>query len=434
MTETAVRQRATSLRYDGLEVFGDSLVAHYDLDGRTFQETVVFEGVATLQRPEVVALAQLWYLLAGLSYYKAGAATRLDLAHTPVGPAGRALLAAALHDGLGEFAYKNQLKLDDVEIVGGLNEGTVALVDADRRRVLTPFGGGIDSVVTVSTLAEQVDQKLFVVSPPSGRFTPLEATAAVTNLSVARATRVLDPALLAKDPTFFNGHVPVTAMITLLATVAAVADGRGGVAMSNEHSASVPNLQWNGRDINHQWSKSWIAEQLIADAVNEAVGPLFVVASVLRARSELWVAKEFAQLSEFHATFRSCNRAYAQQLENRAPNWCGECDKCLFIHLVLAPFIERHHLAELLGVEPLADPKRHDQLRTLIGLGEQRKPFECVGDPTECAVALSAVAADAAWRDEQNVAELASLVSVDVTLDDLMEPQGVNRVPAEWIR
>ena len=32
-------------------------------------------------------------------------------------------------------------------------------------------------------------------------------------------------------------------MVTLLAVIAAVSSGRGGVVMSNEHSASEPNLR-----------------------------------------------------------------------------------------------------------------------------------------------------------------------------------------------
>ena len=61
-------------------------------------------------------------------------------------------------------------------------------------------------------------------------------------------------------------------MVTLLAAVAAAATGRGGVVMSNEHSASAANLRWGDLEVNHQWSKSYDAEILIADAISERVG------------------------------------------------------------------------------------------------------------------------------------------------------------------
>ncbi len=176
-----MKSRAELFRYVELDVTSDTLTATYELDDRTFVETVAFEGVKSLETPAVVALAQLWYLIAGLSYYKAGAARRIDVGTTPLGTQGRRLLKAALSDGLGEFAYRNQLPLSDVTIEGrtGVEPYEPFL---DSNRVLTPFGGGIDSVVTVEQLRPHVDQALFVVSPSAGRFAPLEATAAVTGL------------------------------------------------------------------------------------------------------------------------------------------------------------------------------------------------------------------------------------------------------------
>ena len=424
--------RAETFRYLGLEVDDRTLSGHYELDGRHFVEVVTFENTGALRRPALVAVAELWYLLAGLSYYKAGAATRIDLGDTPVGPRARALFDAALHDGLGEFAYRNNLLLDDVEVVGGRDAETY-MPAIDPTRVLIPFGGGIDSVVTVSSLAH-LDRSLFIMSPASGRFAPLEATAAVARLDVVRATRQLDPQILRGDDNFFNGHVPVTAMVTLLAAVAALASGHGAVAMSNEHSASAANLRWRDRDINHQWSKSWAAEVLLSDALGERVGPDFVVASFLRDRSELWVAQQFAQAREFHGVFRSCNRAFSQRPGERAANWCGECDKCLFINLILAPFIGRDDLRHIFLGEPIANPRLDEALRSLVGLGLQHKPFECVGDPDESAVALRSVSQSPSWRDVTRLAELARLTSPDREFDELLQPQGPSRVPAHWLR
>ena len=428
-----MKQRAELFTYVDLDVTTDSLVATYDLDGRVFREVVTFEGVGALNEPAVLAIAQLWFLLAGLSYYKAGAAKRIDVGATPLGAHGRRLLEAALHDGLGEYSFRNDLPLDDVVIVGGTPVTQVEPF-VDPNRILTPFGGGIDSVVTVTELNPRLEQALFVVSPSSGRFEPLEQTAAVTGLEIVRASRTLDPALLGGDESFFNGHVPVTAMVTLLAAVAAVATGRGGVALSNEHSSSVANLRWDDREINHQWSKSLDAERRIADAIAERVGETLVVASFLRDRSELWVAKVFSEQTSFHQVFRSCNRAFAQVAERRAATWCGECDKCLFVNLVLAPFLSRSALRTIFSSEPLSDPLREAQLRTLVGIGLDHKPFECVGDPDESAVALRDVAANDEWQDVALLRELARQVDTESDLSALLSPEGPSRVPAHWLR
>lgn len=424
-------ERATLFTYAGLEVSADRLVGHYELDGRRFREEVAFEGVGDLRAGAVPALASLWYAVAGLSYYKLGAPARVDLGTGPLGPQGLELLRAALVDGLGEFAYRNDLDLADVELAEGdaAWRGPAPHSDVDPSRALTPFGGGIDSVVTVESVP--LDQALFVVSPSTGRFAALEATAARTGRPIVRAARTLDPGLASAHG--FAGHVPVTAMVALLGAVAAVASGRGAVVMSNERSASVPNLEWRGRAVNHQWSKSLAAEDLIAAAVAEAAEGA-VVASALRDRSELWVARRFAGLPQYHSAFRSCNRAFAQDPARRLDHWCLECDKCLFVALVLAPFVPRADLAAVLGGEPLADPARLPQLRTLVGLGESHKPFECVGDPDESAAALAAVAASPEWADVPALRELAARADGPAQLAAHREVEGVTRAPAGWIR
>jgi hypothetical protein len=427
------KQRAELFRYVALEVEKTTLKGTYELDGQTFVESVTFDGVASLDTPAVTAVAQLWFLLAGLSYYKAGAARRVDVGSTPLGVKGRALLEAALHEGLAEFAFRNELSLADVVIAGGV--ATTTYVPAiDPERVLIPFGGGIDSIVTTTQLASHLERTLFVVSPASGPFAPLEATAMVTGLDIVRATRVLDEKILARDNARFNGHVPVTAMVTLLAAVGALASGRGGVVMSNEHSASLANLRWRDLDVNHQWSKSWGAEQLMAEALSERVGAEFVVASFLRDRSEVWVAQEFSHLNTYHHVFRSCNRAFRQERDQRLDTWCGVCDKCLFTNLMLAPFIPRAALYEIFQHEPLSDPAREAQLRVLVGAGVDFKPFECVGDPDESAVALAKVAQMSEWSDVELLTTLAEEVRPDRTFEELLESQGPRRVPAHWLR
>jgi hypothetical protein len=204
--------------------------------------------------------------------------------------------------------------------------------------------------------------------------------------------------------------------------------------MSNEHSSSAPNILWYDQEINHQWSKSWVAEELIGDAVRERIGDEFVVASFLRDRSELWVAKIFAGQRKFHHVFRSCNRAFTQASDERARNWCGKCDKCLFIDLILAPFLSRAALLEIFASEPVADPALHDQLRALVGVGLDHKPFECVGDPDESAVALQRMSELEEWADVAFIGELATLASPDREFDELLEREGPSRVPAHWFR
>jgi hypothetical protein len=82
----------------------------------------------------------------------------------------------------------------------------------------------------------------------------------------------------------------------------------------------------------------------------------------------------------------------------------------------------------------LSDPAREDQLRVLVGAGVDFKPFECVGDPDESAVALQKVSGLDDWRDVEMLGELAREVSQDRTFDELLDSQGPSRVPAHWLR
>ena len=255
--------------------------------------------------------------------------------------------------------------------------------------------------MTVESLAaDHPDAALCVVEPPGDRFAAIEDAAAVTGLPVTRVARQLDPLVRrSAELGFLNGHVPVTAIITAAALVAAVLERRDAVVLSNEWSASVPTLVADGLAVNHQWSKSEEFERAFGDLVLAALGPGISVFSYLRPRSELWVAQQFAELTRYHRAFRSCNRAFHQDPAQRLDHWCGRCDKCCFIDLVLAPFMDRAELeAVFAGDEPLQNPANEERFRALLGLGAGAKPFECVGDIDECRAAtlLAARRADRA--------------------------------------
>ena len=236
---------------------------------------------------------------------------------------------------------------------------------------------------------------------------------------------------------FLNGHVPVTAIVTAAAIVAAVLDGRDAVVLSNEWSASVPTLVVEGRPVNHQWSKGDEFEHDLGELVAATFGPGFDVFSYLRPRTELWVARRFAELTDHHGTFRSCNRAFHQDPAQRLDHWCGVCDKCCFIDLILAPSMGADALAAVFGgSEPLDNPANHARFRTLLGFEADTKPFECVGDVDECRAALRLTAR----RDDRADAVLVHdlLAEVDAAFpstgsdDVLLEPRGPHRIPDRY--
>lgn len=435
-------RRAGAFRYDEFDFDGRTrtLTCIYGVGGRQFEERVIVEDGST-DAPGLETAANLVFLLAGVSYYKAFAPDVIDLGSCEVTPELRTLLRQHYVDGLGEFAYRNDLDLRGVEFVGGKDVSFSAHAPGSDavERPLIPFGGGVDSVVSVE-LAKRTtpDAALFVVSGAGGRFEAIETAASATGLPVARATRVLDPTILRSDEFgFLNGHVPVTGILSAIALLAAVMTDRDAVVMSNEWSASSGNLERDGQLINHQYSKSLSFERLLRAALASTVGERPRYFSLLRPFSELWIAREFARHRNYLAAFRSCNRAFHIDPARRLDRWCGRCDKCLFIDLILSPFVDRGVLSEVFGgAEPLEQRDLLDSFRVLIGTGPASKPFECVGDEDECRVA---VALAAARPDRASSAVLRALrEDVDRTrlaedaLERFLQPIGDHFVPEPY--
>jgi hypothetical protein len=426
------------------------LTCRYSLDGREFAERVTLAPGPRWPSQAARAAARLVFLLAGVSYYKTAAPPIIDLGTTALTEAELAFLREFYLQGLGEFAYRNHLDLTPLRIEvrhAGANANANANPTPgprepsarDPSRALVPFGGGIDSIVTVERVRQRADVALFVVSRPADRFDAIEAPARVTGVPVVRAEREIDPQLLrSAELGFLNGHVPVTGILSAIAILAAVLQNRNAVVMSNEWSASVPTLEDHGRPVNHQFSKSEAFEAAFRGVLEQADATMPEYFSWLRDRTELWVGEQFAALPQYHGSFRSCNKAFYTDRARRLDHWCGQCDKCCFIDLILAPFLPKEGLARIFApsAEPLADESLAPKFRALLGAGA--KPFECVGEVSECraAVLLAAQREDragpsllqelarevASWPDAPDQGEAAAM----------LRPVGQNFIPAGY--
>ncbi|WP_300682016.1 hypothetical protein [Nocardioides sp.] len=398
-----------------------------------FDETVVLPGEAVAERDEAefTRISRLLALAASASYYKSCIPATVEV---PGGlsAAERRFLVELTRQGLAEFAYRNDVPeaLHPRIVAPELPETPAARrTDAPPRRPLIAVGGGKDSIVTIEAVrALSPDVTLFSVN----EYEPIRDTATHAGLPLTVARRRLDARLFDLNAAgALNGHVPVTAINSLIGALTALRSGYDAVIFSNEASSSFGNLHWEGVDVNHQWSKGIECESLVRDLVD---GPTLRYLSFLRPLSELAITRQFARLSDYHPVFTSCNRAFHLDAGKRR-RWCGDCPKCRFVFLCLAPFISREAmLAIFTGRDLLADPTQREGFLELLNAGERLKPFECVGEPDECRAALTLLSRHPDWADHPFLAdpEVAACLVGDAVIDASFVFHDAHFLPAEF--
>jgi UDP-N-acetyl-alpha-D-muramoyl-L-alanyl-L-glutamate epimerase len=406
-----------------------TLSLHYAFDGGPcFEERIVFPA-RTLLRHETDALDRVFRLLllaCGVSYYKAFAPESVRCAAFPLDRATAAFFTDFYVKGLGEFAWRNGIDLASrLHVVSEAVEPPSALRIELPRRTCVPVGGGKDSIVTIECL-KQAAEPLVLFS--LGRAAPIEATIAQAGLPALHATRRLDPALFAlNEAGALNGHVPITGILSMIVVACAIFHGFDAIAMSNEHSASAPNVA----DVNHQYSKSFAFEQAFSRLLEQHVVKGIRYFSMLRPLTEVAIARRFARHTAYLPVFRSCNTAFRQSQADRRSDWCCDCPKCRFVFLALSPFVDRRRLVSTFGRDMLDDPAQIDGFAELCGL-QRHKPFECVGEIEESATVMAHLADMPDWQDDAVVRTLAPrLPGGDFSA--LFAPRGPHLVPERYL-
>jgi len=395
----------------------------YALDDRHhFEEVVTFESVprgATVDRAGLSRALDQLLVAAGVSYYKAAAPPTVVVESGPLTDGAAEVHRSLYDEGLREFAVSNGLPVPrDVTWVRstapdpGPPGGADPRPGGDVRRLAVPIGGGKDSMVLIEAL-RPLGPRLFAVNPhPLVRSLAEEA-----GLELLTVRRRLDPALLdLNERGALNGHVPITAVVSLLAVAGAFLHGYDTVAMAVERSASEETVLVDGVPVNHQFSKSVGFERSLRDLVTGSVDPSILYGSALRPYSELAIARAFAGLGRYRSTFCSCNTVF-RRAAGPDDRWCGDCPKCRFVGLMLAPFIGPGELTAIIGRDMFADPAQRDGFAALMSDGD--KPFECVGERRESAAALVLLAGSPQWADHPVVADLAAPARSLVTEGDV---------------
>jgi hypothetical protein len=237
------------------------------------------------------------------------------------------------------------------------------------------------------------------------------------------ARRTLDPKLrdlVAQGAP--NGHVPVTAITSAVSVLVAAALGIADVLMGIERSADEPTVVTaDGVPVNHQFSKSLAAERLLKAAF-DPTGVRYL--SLLRPLTELAIGAAVARRG-LAPHIVSCNRVFTvwnDSTHSRDQRPCGECAKCLFTALMLAPSSTPDEIADQYG-RALLDEAGH--IGPTRDLWSAEKPFDCVGERLETAAAVALLARADGWREQAVVAALAPEAQA------MLDAAGVD--PAEFL-
>jgi hypothetical protein len=379
------------------------------------------------------AALKLLHLVAGVSYYKAGVPPTIELADGPLDDATADLLDALYLHGLAEFAYRNGLDLRGriaFPRSGAIAEKAAAALHLPQR-TLVPIGGGKDSLVAVEAIKHVGGQATAVWVGTS----PLIAACAErTELPTLNIQRELAPGLFELNRLgAWNGHIPVTAVNSAILAVAAILYGYDSIAFANERSASAATLEYEGQQVNHQWSKGYAFETLLGDWLHSHVAADLNYFSLLRPYSELAITRAFAKLTPYFDVFSSCNRNFKILGPKPADRWCGHCPKCHFVFLALAPFLPKPRLLAIFGRNLLDDDTQAAGFDALLEYRDH-KPFECVGEGAEARAAMYALSQRPEWQEDALVARFRSeiLPQLDVAqlaLEPWLHASSEHRVP-----
>lgn len=374
-------------KYD-FDAAGKQLTLDYSYDDElNFSEVYRFDFDYVDYDPAVLdrAINNLFFM-AGVSYYKAYLAPSIDVHYGALDQHHADFFAKTYQRGLGEFFYVNQL--DPRHEITFPVTGAMDVLQSSGNGSLVGLGGGKDSLVSIELLREQDDITTWTV----GHQLQMQPLVDATGLPHVQVERVWDSQLSELNAVgAYNGHVPISAILACAGTVAAVLRGKRDIVVSNERSADEPTLEYQGVQINHQYSKSSEFEKDFQELLVRDFGDSIRYYSLLRPLSELRIAELFAGMAfeKYKAVFSSCNRAFTKASNEMF--WCGECPKCAFVFLILTPFIERQQLEEVFGKNVLLDPALEPTYRQLLGI-EGDKPLECIGEIQESRTAMTMAA------------------------------------------
>lgn len=356
-----------------------------------FEETLILPKPISHQNNHLLnSVLNNLALILGISYWKLFCPETIKINHFSLSKQQAKFWDIVYTKGLGEFFYQNKIDYQQLINFPFVKNAQIKLFEKQfPQRDLLGIGGGKDSIVALEELKrKQNEVHLFVLYHQNNN--PLiENVAKKTHLPLLRVHRKIDRQLLTfnHQNIGYNGHIPFSAILSFIQLLLAVLYHYQSLYTANEKSANEGNLIYLNKEINHQWSKSEEYEKLFNNYVHRFITPNINYQSVIRHLTENEIAEKFSHLTKYFSVFSSCNKNFKIASKSNSL-WCGQCPKCLFTYLILAPYLSKEILYQIFKKNLLNDKNLHPLLKQLLGK-EGNKPFECVGTEKDVRKSLS---------------------------------------------
>lgn len=328
-------------------------------------------------------------IINAINYYKLSLAPKFTISCGELDNEQKDYFKKLFYNGLGELMFKNNLLMPyesflEISAPAPTQKHEFHFDDNFKGNLIT-VGGGKDSIVTLEALRSSRDQNLCMqfnrdIYPENQAAIDCIHLAGYSTEQICNFNLSIDKQILELNKAgFYNGHVPFSGMLAFACAIVAYLNNLQYVVVSNEASANEGNIA--GTTINHQYSKSYEFEQDFERYQNRYLCPYIHYFSLLRCMNEYEIVQKFIKFPSYLKVFRSCN------VGTKTNSWCGHCAKCLYVYIMLYPFIDREKLINIFGHDLLDDDSLGLTFYGLIN-PDTTKPFECVGTRDEINYAI----------------------------------------------
>jgi hypothetical protein len=263
----------------------------------------------------------------------------------------------------------------------------------------------------------------------------IAACAGRTGLPTLNIQRELAPGLFELNRLgAWNGHIPVTAVNSAILAVAAILYGYDSIAFANERSASAATLEYEGQQVNHQWSKGYAFEQLLGDWLHTHVAAISITARCC-GRIRSWPSPRFR---ETHAVLRRVLQLQPQLqaclARSRPIAGAGSVRNAISCFSRWRRSAQAALLA-IFGRNLLDDETQAAGFDALLEY-QDHKPFECVGEGAEARAAMYALSQRRSgrkmrWSRVSAARSCRSSMLRKLALEPWLVPSGEHRVPRD---